>query len=273
MSDSRLTDHLGATLALGLLVLAGLASLAATPLAGNPLDQDLTRMFLPPLSPGHLLGTDHLGRDVLSRVLHGGRSSFVVSLGSAGIAAVLGTFLGIVSAMDRKGSIDRVLQVLNDAILAFPTILLAITVAILFSPGMYQVTVTLGIVFAPVLYRVSRVEARRVMQQEFYLVSQMLGTGRVLRGILHLLPNLLPQVLVQSASLAALAIGTEAALSFLGLGTQPPHPSWGLMLSDARRYLVDAPYLSVFPGAAAALLAFCFQVLSDYGAEFFHLQE
>ncbi len=265
--------RISAFFALATLFLIGLASMLADILVQDPLTQNLGAILVPPLSTGHLLGTDHLGRDVLSRLLHGGRSSLFVSIGSAGIAAVIGTMLGMVSAVDRRGRLDRVLQIGNDAILAFPTILLAITVAIVFAPGRYQVMLTLAVVFSPVLYRVSRVEARRVIQREYYQVSRMIGTNRFTRTVLHLLPNVLPQVLVQGASLAAIAIGTEAALSFLGLGTQPPHPSWGLMLNDARRYLVQAPSLSLFPGLAAALLAFCFQYMSDYLAEKFHAVE
>lgn len=274
MSDLSIREHRGAAfLALGTLLLIGCASLFAPQLVTDPLTQNLDRTLLQPLSAGHLLGTDHLGRDVLSRLLHGGRSSLIVSIGSAGIAAVIGTLFGMISAVDRRGAVDRALQIGNDAILAFPTILLAMTVAMVMSPGRFQITVTLAIVFSPVLYRVSRVEARRVVHQDFYLVSRMLGTGRTMRIVLHFFPNVLPQVLVQSASLAAIAIGTEAALSFLGLGTQPPQPSWGLMLNDARRYLGQAPMLSVFPGLAAGLLAFCFQFLSDYMAHLFHVRE
>lgn len=255
-----------------LCILAAVAALADY-LVPDPLTQNLDNVLRGLLYPGHPLGTDHLGRDVLSRLLHGARSSLIVSVGSAGIAGVMGATLGMISAVDRRGIIDRALQICNDAVLAFPTILLAITVAVVLRPGRYQVMFTLAIVFSPVLYRVSRVEARRVIQQEYYQVSRMIGTGRAMRIILHLLPNVLPQVLVQSASLAALAIGTEAALSFLGLGTQPPHPSWGLMLNDARRYLMQAPMLSIVPGMAAAVLAFCFQFLSDHLAGRFQVTE
>lgn len=262
-----------AIIAAGVLIGIGLASLSAGRLVADPLLQNLDRILLPPFSDGHLLGTDHLGRDVLSRLLFGARNSLLVSLGSAGGAAVLGTLVGTISAVDRRGVLDRALQIGNDAILAFPTILLAITVAVVFRPGQYQVMLTLAIVFSPVLYRVSRVEARRVIQNDFYQVSRMMGTPPVVRIVLHILPNVVPQVLVQGASLAAIAIGTEAALSFLGLGTQPPHPSWGLMLNDARRYMAQAPGLSLLPGLAAGILAFCFQYLSDDLAARFHLRE
>jgi peptide/nickel transport system permease protein len=262
-----------AILAVGVLLAIGLASVFAGRLVTDPLSQNLDAALLSPFTAGHLLGTDHLGRDVLSRLLYGARNSLLVSVGSAGGAAVLGTTVGTISAIDRRGVLDRLLQIGNDAILAFPTILLAITVAVVFSPGRYQVTLTLAIVFSPVLYRVSRIEARRVIQRDFYQVSRMIGTRPATRIVLHILPNVVPQILVQSASLAAIAIGTEAALSFLGLGTQPPHPSWGLMLNDARRYMAQAPRLSIFPGIATGALAFCFQYLSDDLAARFHLRE
>lgn len=252
-------------LLIALMVLVGGAflSLAAPRIAGDPLEQRLEATLLPPGSAGHLLGTDNLGRDVLSRLLHGGRSSYLVALGSALVAGVLGTALGMVAGLARSRRLDAGLQMVNDAVLAFPTVLLAVTVSLVFGAGRLQVMWTLGIVFAPVVYRVARLETRRTALQDYYRVGMMMGSRPATRAVLHLLPNVLPQVLVQLASLAALAIGTEAALSFLGLGTQPPEPSWGLMLNDARRYLVQAPYLSLAPGLAAGLLAFALQFSSD----------
>jgi peptide/nickel transport system permease protein len=249
--------------ALTILIAGLLLSVAAPVLGGDPLVQRLDRTLLPPGSPGHLLGTDNLGRDVLSRLLHGGRSSYLVSIGSAVIAGVIGTTVGMVAGVLKSRSLDRGLQIMNDGVLAFPTILLAVTISLIFGPGRLQVMWTLGIVYAPVVYRVARLETRRLVVQDFYRVSRMMGTGPVGRTALHILPSVLPAVVVQLASLAALAIGTEAALSFLGLGTQPPEPSWGLMLNDARRYMVQAPQLALFPGLAAGALAFSLQFSSD----------
>ncbi|MFW5827393.1 MAG: ABC transporter permease [Alkalispirochaeta sp.] len=245
-------------LAAGVILSAG-----APVIAGDPFSQQLDTILLPPGTAGHPLGTDHLGRDVLSRLLHGARSSYMVAVGSAVISGVLGTAVGTLAGLIRSRWMDRLLQVAMDGLLAFPTVLLAVTVTMVFGPGRLQVMWTLGIVYTPVVYRVARLETRRTVVQDYYQVSQALGTRPVSRGMLHLLPNVVPQVLVQLASLAALAIGTEAALSFLGLGTQPPEPSWGIMLNDARRYMTQAPYLSVFPGLAAGLLAFALQFSSD----------
>ena len=236
---------------------------AAEIVSGDPLLQRIDEALLVPGTPNHPLGTDHLGRDVLSRLLHGGRSSYIVALGSALVAGTIGTTLGLVSGIGRRTWVDRALRIATDSVLAFPTVLLAITVGLVMGPGRNQVTWTLGIVFSPVVYRVARLETRRTILRDYYLVSRMLGTAASARAAFHLLPSVLPQVLIQLASLAALAVGTEAALSFLGLGTQPPEASWGLMLNDARRYLVQAPYLSLFPGIAAGLLAFSLQYISD----------
>jgi ABC-type dipeptide/oligopeptide/nickel transport system permease subunit len=249
--------------ALAILIGGLLLSVAAPAIGGDPLVHRLDRTLLPPGSPGHLLGTDNLGRDVLSRLLHGGRSSYLVAIGSAVIAGVIGTTVGMVAGVVTSRALDRGLQILNDGILAFPTILLAVTISLIFGAGRLQVMWTLGIVYAPVVYRVARLETRRVVVQDFYRVSRMMGTGPLGRTVLHILPSVLPSVIVQLASLAALAIGTEAALSFLGLGTQPPEPSWGLMLNDARRYMVQAPQLALFPGIAAGILAFSLQFSSD----------
>ncbi|MFW5694087.1 MAG: ABC transporter permease [Alkalispirochaeta sp.] len=249
--------------ALFVLVAGAVLSVGATAIAGDPLLQRLDRTLLPPGAPGHPLGTDHLGRDVLSRLLHGARSSYMVAMGSAAISGVLGTAVGMVAGLLRSRWMDRALRVFTDGVLAFPTVLLAVTVTLVFGPGRLQVMWTLGIVYTPVVYRVARLETRRSVVQDYYQVSHTLGTGPLGRAVLHVLPNVVPQVLVQSASLAALAIGTEAALSFLGLGAQPPEPSWGIMLNDARRYMTQAPFLSVFPGLAAGLLTFALQFSSD----------
>ncbi len=263
MLDSRRGNSRGAAVALTVLFLFVAAASLAGVITGDPLTQRLDRALIPPFREGFVRGTDHLGRDLFARLVHGARSSLVVSVGSALIAAVIGTTTGILAAIDRRGGADRVLQLWNDSLLAFPTILMAIAVAAVLEPGRQQVMWTLGVVFSPVLFRVSRSAARQVIHREYYLVSRLLHTPLPFRTLLHMMPNVLPQVIVQSASLAAVAIGTEAALSFLGLGAQPPEPSWGLMLSDARRYLTQAPYLSIVPGVAAGVLAFSFQYLSD----------
>jgi ABC-type dipeptide/oligopeptide/nickel transport system permease subunit len=263
MSDSINPKSYGAWIAGAVLILFSAAAILADLLFIDPLTQQLDHVLAKPLQQGFLLGTDHLGRDILSRLMYGGRTSLLVSLGSSGIAIMIGAPLGMIAAIDKHRGIDRALQLINDSILAFPTILLAIAVAAVFQTGRSQVMWTLGVVFSPVLFRITRSEARKIIHREYYLVSQLLQTPRLIRTILHLIPNIAPPVLIQSASLAAIAIGTEAALSFLGLGAQPPEPSWGLMLSDSRRYLSTHVHLSLIPGIAAGLLAFSFQYLSD----------
>lgn len=249
--------------ALSVLLLGAGLSLAAPLIVGDPLSQRLDQTLLRPGQGGFLMGTDHLGRDILARILYGARSSYTVALGSSMIAGLIGVTLGMAAGLGNRRILDHLLLVLSDSLLAFPTVMFAITVALVLGPGRLQVMWTLGIVYVPVVYRVARVQTRQTVLQDFYRVSRVLGTPAITRAVLHLIPGVLPQALVQMASLAALAVGTEAALSFLGLGTQPPTPSWGLMLSDARRYLAQAPYLSVLPGLAAACLAATLQLGSD----------
>lgn len=244
-----------------LLLLIGIA-LGAPLLFPDPLTQRLDRALLRPGSSGHLLGTDHLGRDVASRIAHGARSSLMAAIGSATIAFSGGMMLGLLDAAGPK-PLRVTLGVLADATLAFPTILLAMTLALVFGRGIGQLSATLGVIYIPVVYRVVRSQARSVTQHDYYRISGALGTGPLGRIVLHLVPHAAPHALVQAAGLAALAIGTEAALSFLGMGAQPPEPSWGLLLSDARRYLGQAPYLSIAPGVAVIAATFSFQYSSD----------
>lgn len=254
-------DWAGRFAAALLLVQIALA-LGAPLLFPDPLTQRLDRVLLRPGSRGHPLGTDHLGRDVAGRVAHGARSSLVAAFGSAAIAFVGGMALGLIDAAGPK-PLRAVFGVLADATLAFPTILLAMTLALVFGRGVAQLSVVLGSVYIPVVYRVVRSQARPVVALDYYRISRALGTGPIGRVVLHLVPHAAPHALVQASGLAALAIGAEAALSFLGMGAQPPEPSWGLLLSDARRYLGQAPYLTVVPGAAVIVATFSFQYGSD----------
>lgn len=263
-ASGRRRPRITGEVAAGLLVATGLVvALAAEILVGDPLVQRLDATLLPPMSPGHLLGTDSLGRDVLARLVFGARSAYAVAVASAGIALLGGTLVAALAAVADSRALDGVVDVIADVVLSFPTILLALVVGAVLSPGRTQVIFTLGIVYIPVVLRVASLEARRVVRRPDYRLSRALGSSGAVRVSLYVLPAILPQALVQAASLAALAIGTEAALSFLGLGTQPPMASWGLMLSEARRYLAIAPHLSLVPGFTIALLTFGFQYLSD----------
>ncbi len=228
----------------------------------DPLSQRLEARFLPPGSPGFLFGTDNLGRDILSRVIYGGRSALLVGGVAVALSLFGGTLFGLAAGLAGR-TLDRAIMIVMDAVLSFPTVLLAITIVAAFGYGLGQVTVALGIVFVPVYARLVRGEVLTIREEPFIEASKALGTGASKRVVLHFLPNMLPKLIVQSAVTFAFAVSIEAALSFLGLGTQPPNPSWGLMLKDARNYLFQSPWLAFFPGLALAWMILTFNLLGD----------
>lgn len=232
----------------------------------DPTSQDYESRLLPPGSPGHLLGTDDLGRDVLSRVLWGTRSALLVGGVSVSIALVLGLLVGLLSGL-AGGRVDSALMLLMDSLLSFPTILLAITVVTVFGYGLTQVMAAIGLVFSPVFARLVRARTLSIMREGYVESARALGSPLWRITVLHVLPNIRSELIVQSTVTFALAVVIEASLSYLGLGTQPPNPSWGLMLNDARSFLFVAPWLAIYPGLAVALTVLSFNVLGDTLAE------
>ncbi|MFP4430805.1 MAG: ABC transporter permease [Spirochaetota bacterium] len=248
---------------LGSLVVILGASLFAPVFAPyDPVSQRLEQRFLPPGSDGFLFGTDNLGRDILSRVIYGGRSALLVGTVAVALSLLGGTLVGLAAGLAGR-TVDRSLMIVMDAVLSFPTVLLAITIVAAFGYGLGQVTVALGIVFVPVYARLVRGEVMAIREEPFVEASKALGTGAFRRVLLHFIPNMLPKLIVQSAVTFAFAVSIEAALSFLGLGTQPPNPSWGLMLKDARNHLFQSPWLAYFPGLALAWMILTFNLLGD----------
>jgi ABC-type dipeptide/oligopeptide/nickel transport system permease subunit len=232
----------------------------------SPTEQFLDKRLLAPLSEGRLLGSDELGRDILSRLIYGSRSLLTAGSISVGLALAAGVILGIAAGLRGK-FIDGILMFFLDGILSFPTVLLVITVISLFGYGIIQVMLTIGIVFTPVFARLVRAETKSLMTEGFVESSRALGTRRLKIVIRHVLPNMLADLIIQAAVLFASAIVIEASLSFLGLGVQPPSPSWGLMLKDARGYLFQAPHLALIPGIALAATVFSLNFIGDVLAE------
>jgi peptide/nickel transport system permease protein len=249
-----------ALLLLALIVTAGVLAPILAP--ADPTDQRLNSALSPPGSKEFLLGSDDLGRDILSRVLHGARAALTVAGVAVGFALVAGSLLGLAAGL-LGGTTEALIMGLMNVILSFPTVLLAITVIAAFGNGLFQVMGALGVVFTPIFARLVRAEVRSLKTRPFVLASQLLGASlsKVVR--FHLFPMLLPRLLAQAATTAALAIGIEASLSFLGLGTQPPTPSWGIMLKDARSYLLTAPWMALAPGGAMALTIASLHLLAD----------
>ena len=250
--------------ALGLL-LVGLAVLGAVLAPLLPLPGPETPDFLATLAPpggAHPLGTDDLGRDTLSRILAGARVSLLVGVASVGAALLLGGAIGLVSGFF-GGWVDTVLMRLMDVLLAFPGILLALGITAALGASLTNTVIAIAVVNLPVLARVARGQALALRGLDYVRAQQALGFGPLTILWRAVLPNALSPILVQASVLLASSIITESYLSFLGLGVQPPTPSWGNMLRDAIGFLDQAPWLAWFPGLAIFLTVLGFNLLGD----------
>ena len=249
---------LGAILSLALLA-AALLSLVWTP--WSPYDMDLANKLQPP-STAHWLGTDVYGRDIVSLLLVGARSSILVGVVAVGIGVTIGTLLGLLAAA-RRGWVEETIMRLSDFTLAFPAILSAIMLTAVYGAGMVNAMVAIGIYNIPTFTRLARGAAKSVWGREYILAARACGKGPWAITWQHVLPNISAVLIVQVTIRFAIAILAEAALSYLGLGTQPPQPSWGRMLAEAQTLLYQAPLLAVFPGVAIALAVLGLNLLGD----------
>jgi peptide/nickel transport system permease protein len=250
--------------AFGLVVLLGLIVVAifADQLARYPINaQDVANRFAAP-SGDHWFGTDELGRDVYSRVVLGSRVSLQVGAVAVGISLVAGTLIGLIAGY-RGGIIDVVAMRTMDVLFSFPVVLLAIALLAVLGPSLRNTMIAVGIVFTPIFARVVRGSVLSVREELYVRAVRSLGAsdGRIIRR--HVLPNVAAPIIVQASLSLAFAILTEAALSYVGVGVQPPRPAWGYMLADAQRYMQQGWWLSVFPGAAIFLTVMAFNVLGD----------
>jgi len=242
-----------------LVVLAALLADLVSPY--SPAAQDYSAILSPPNS-AHLLGTDNLGRDVLSRIVYGSRVSIQAGIVSVGFAAIVGTLVGLLAGYWR-GWLDDLLMRLCDALWSFPGLVLALAIAAALGPGLINAMIAIGIVFTPVFARLVRGSALSVREREFVLAARVVGAGHGRIMWRHVLPNVVAPVIVQGSLMTALAIVLEATLSFLGLGVQPPEPSWGSMLKAASQYMQVAPWLSFFPGFAIFVTVLGLNLLGD----------
>ena len=249
---------LGAILSLALLA-AALLSLVWTP--WSPYDMDLANKLQPP-STAHWLGTDVYGRDIVSLLLVGARSSILVGVVAVGIGVTIGTLLGLLAAA-RRGWVEETIMRLSDFTLAFPAILSAIMLTAVYGAGMVNAMVAIGIYNIPTFTRLARGAAKSVWGREYILAARACGKGPWAITWQHVLPNISAVLIGQVTIRLAMAIRAEAALSYLGLGTQPPQPSWGRMLAEAQTMLYQAPLLAVFPGIAIALAVLGLNLLGD----------
>lgn len=249
-----------ALLVLVTFVVVGVAAPLFAPM--DPNLQNLSARLLPPLTEGHLLGTDLLGRDVLSRLLYGTRVSLIVGFSAVFFSGLIGIAVGLVSAYF-GGWIDTVLMRLVDAWMAFPFLLLAIAVVAVLGPGLTNIVIALVITGWVTYARLVRGEALSMREREFVLASKGLGASHIALMVKHILPNIFPAVLVVATLELGVAIVTEASLSFLGLGASASEPSWGAMLADGRAYIGNAWWLATLPGLAIFVVVLAVNILGD----------
>lgn len=227
----------------------------------SPTKADFEHVLKPPTS-GHLLGTDDLGRDVLSRVIFGTRAALLAGIISVGIAVCVGLPLGLLSGY-YGGRFDDVLMRLTDATLSFPFLVLALAITAILGAGLSKAMIAIGIVFTPGFIRLARATVLSEREQVYVEAARALGASDRRLIWRHILPNILSPVLVQASLATATAVTAEAALSFLGLGTQPPTPSWGSMLNIAQGYLSTAPWMAIWPGLAIFITVLSLNMLGD----------
>lgn len=242
-----------------LLLAAAALSLVWTPYP--PHDIDVPNKLQPP-SAQHWLGTDSLGRDVGTLLLVGAQNSILVGIVAVGIGLAFGVSLGALAAA-RRGWIEEVVMRLADFTFAFPALLTALMLSAIYGPGLLTSIVAIGIFNIPVFARVTRGSANAVWARDYVLAARACGKGAWRITLEHVLPNIAPVLIVQATIQFATAILAEAALSYLGLGTQPPQPSWGRMLNEAQTQLFQAPQLAIYPGVAIALSVLGLNLLGD----------
>lgn len=252
------------SLGLGLALSLGFAALALLALLWTPFDTSQLAVAERLQGPGarHWLGTDQLGRDVLSLLMRGAATSLGVALVAVTVGAGLGVPLGLWAAA-RGGWVDELIMRANDVVFAFPSLLLAILITTLLGPGALNAILAIAVFNIPVFARVVRGAALGLWTREFVLSARVAGKGALRISVEHVLPNLAGQLLVQLSIQFSLGLLAETGLSYLGLGTQPPLPSWGRMLADAQTLTALAPSLALFPGLAVMLSVLGFNLLGD----------
>ena len=244
-----------------IVTLALIAVLAPVIAPANPLKQVLSTRLKPP-SAAHWLGTDQLGRDVLSRMIYGARISLTIGIVVVGLAASLGTLVGLVAGYT-GGWLDEGLMRLTDVFFAFPALILAMAISGALGPSLTNAMIAIAVVTWPVYARLVRAQVLSLREREYVEASRSLGASAERIVWHHILPNTLAPLLVQASFDMGAAILSAAGLSFIGFGTQPPTAEWGVMISEGRNYIATQPWLSLFPGVAILLTVAAFNLIGD----------
>lgn len=256
----KLRNILPGALLVLVVLLAALISYVWTPFDVTTLD---IRNKLETPSAANWLGTDHLGRDILSMLMVGARTSIAVALVAVGIGMGIGVPLGLLAAARRQSWLDELIMRGNDLVFAFPALLIAIMITAVFGPGALNAIIAIGIFNIPVFARLSRGAALSLWTREFVLAARVAGKGAFRISFEHLLPNITNLLIVQGTIQFSLGILAEAGLSYVGLGAQPPIPSWGRMLAESQTLITLAPHLALFPGLAIVITVLGLNLLGD----------
>ncbi len=252
-----------ATLGLILVVIITLIALLAPHIAPHdPLTLDMAMRREPPGTPGHLLGTDNAGRDLLSRIIWGSRISLQVGVVATGLGIILGTVMGLLAGF-YGGAVETLLLRLIDILICFPTLLLALAIVAMLGPAIRNVMIAVGVTQAPRFARIVRSSVLSVREMEYVESASAMGASSMRIMFRHLLPNAMTGAVVFATLSIGAAILTEATLSFLGLGVPPPTPSWGNIVAEGRRFLLCSPWITVFPGLAIMVTVFGFNFFGD----------
>ena len=260
---SRLIHARLAGLGLVIVILFALSAILAPLLAPySPTKQQISNGLKPP-TLDHLLGTDQLGRDMLSRILYGGQASLQVGFIAVGIALFVGTALGLIAGYWNNSWLETIIMRAMDALLAFPALVLALALVAALGPNLQDAIIAIGVVGIPAYARLTRGQVLSVRERDYIEAARTVGATDFRIIVRHILPNVTAPLIVQSSLGIAFAILAEAGLSFLGLGVQPPTPSWGEMLNSGRGYLEIDPWLIIGPGTAIFLCVLGFNFLGD----------
>jgi peptide/nickel transport system permease protein len=258
----RLLRRKGAVIGLAVIVTFVVLALFAPLIAPyDPIASSWSLVRKPP-SSAHWFGTDDLGRDVLSRVIYGARASLMAGVISVGIALTIGVPFGLLAGY-RGGFVDGLISRITDAMLACPFLILAIALAAFLGPSLSNAMIAIGISATPIFIRLTRGQVMNVKVEDYVEAARAVGNPPWRIVVVHILPNVMPALLVQATLSIAAAIIAEAALSFLGLGQQPPAPSWGSMLNAAQRFLTSAPWMALWPGLGIFLVVLTFNLVGD----------
>lgn len=256
----RSPSFVAGSIVTAIIVLGALISFVWTPY--NFATMDIPNKLQGP-SPAHLLGLDQYGRDILSMILVGARTSIAVALVAVGIGAVVGTPLGLAAAALRGSILDEMIMRANDLVFAFPALIIAILITALLGPGAINAIIAIGIFNIPVFARLSRGAALSLWQREFIMAARVAGKGSARISVEHILPNIANTLIVQATIQFSLGILAEAALAYVGLGAQPPNPSWGKMLADAQTLISLAPHTAMVPGLTIVLFVLGINLMGD----------